>query len=69
MPIKNPSPELLEAIRQNGVCNVTGAYAQWGYHATEEAQVFLLRKDEPLPKGWATSPAAFDKPEAESDAK
>lgn len=61
MPIKNPSPELLEEIRKNGV-SASGVTAQWGYHPTQEPQIFLLQKDESLPKGWSNSSAAFDKP-------
>jgi hypothetical protein len=67
MPVKNPSPELLEAIRQRGACEKTGVTAHWGYHPTQEPQIFLLQKDERLPKGWASSPAAFDKPEVEAE--
>lgn len=66
MPIKNPSPELIEEIRKNGV-SASGVTAQWGYHPTQEPQIFLLQKDEKLPKGWSSSPADKpEEPEAES---
>jgi len=67
MPIKNPSPELLEAIRQHGACPTTGTVAQWGYHRTEPPQIFLLRKDEPLPKGWTDKPGG-EEPKASEPA-
>lgn len=69
MPIKNPSAELLEEIRRNGV-SASGVSAQWGYHPTQEPQIFLLQKDERLPKGWASSPAdKADESETAPDSK
>jgi hypothetical protein len=56
MPVKNPSAELLEAIRLHGICKETGVTAQWGYHAKDEPRVFLLEKGEALPKGWSPMP-------------
>lgn len=66
MPIKNPSPELLEEIRRYGFSPKTGVYARWGYHRTEEPKIFLLEDGEELPEEWRSSPADI---EAEKEAK
>jgi hypothetical protein len=60
MPVKNPSPGLLERIRVDGMCKETGVVAHWGYHPKAEAKVFLLEKGESLPKGWSDKPVATD---------
>jgi hypothetical protein len=39
----------------------------FGYHKTKAPQIFDLKEGESLPKGWADTPAAFDKPEDEKD--
>ena len=54
MPVKDPSPELLEAIRQNGVHGKVRA--QWGYHRKASPRIFLLEGDEQLPEGWQETP-------------
>lgn len=58
MPVKNPSAALLEAIRRDGVCRESGVTAQWGYHVSKEAKIFLLEQGEELPKGWSDTPVA-----------
>lgn len=35
----------------------------YGYHRTKEPQIFDLAEGESLPRGWADTPAAFEKPE------
>ena len=56
--VKNPSPELLDAIRRDGMCKETGIYAQWGYHPRQAARVFLLEPGAALPSGWSPVPVA-----------
>jgi hypothetical protein len=56
--LKNPTAAQLEEIRRDGK---TGSYiAQWGYHAVQEAKVFLLEVGEALPKGWFKTPVRAD---------
>lgn len=43
-------------------------YPKWKYHAKKDAVVVSDAKEEAaLGKGWADSPAAFDKTETEAD--
>jgi hypothetical protein len=43
--------------------NMTAKIPTWGYHPNKPAQIFELAEGEKLPKGWADTPTAFDKPE------
>lgn len=59
MPITNPSPELREAIRRDGMCRQTGAVARWGFHPEATPTLFILSGGEALPDGWYDTPANF----------
>lgn len=64
MPVKDPTPELLEGIRANGVHG--RVRAQWGYHRKADPRVFLLDEEEKLPEGWSETPHADNPPKGDA---